>query len=113
MAGSSGTSFAPSSIMSRISHGSMANWSGSVTRSSVVPTTATVWMGTMMSPSAGILQRFTTVFTTRWLIATIVPFPASTWTSSPTVPAIFPAQAPEALTTRSAAISTSSPDTRS
>ena len=103
----------PSSSMSRISHGSMANCSGSLTRSSVVPITATVWMGTMMSPSAGILQRFTTVFTMRWLIATIVPLPASTSTSMPTVAAIFPAQAPEALTTMSAEISTPSPDTRS
>ena len=66
----------------------------------------------MMSPSAGILQRFTTVFTTRWLIANMVPLPASTWTSSPVV-CDLPAHAPEALTTRSAAISRSSPETRS
>ena len=43
--------------------------------------TATVWMGMMMSPSDGILQRLMTVLTTRWFMATMTPLPGMilTW----------------------------------
>ena len=53
----------------------------------------------MMSPSVGIWQRLTTVFTSRWFIAIMIPRPGSTRTPSiPAMSAIWPAQAPVALT---------------
>ena len=42
---------------------------------SVVPITLTVRIGTRMSPSAGIVQRLITVFTSRWFIAIMIPLP--------------------------------------
>ena len=42
---------------------------------SVVPITLTVRIGTRMSPSAGIVQRLTTVFTSRWFMAIMIPLP--------------------------------------
>jgi hypothetical protein len=85
-----GTSFSPSSSINCTSHGSMRSGSGSVTFSSVVPITATVWIGTMMSPSAGILQRLSTVLTTRWFMATITPLPGMTRTATPASAASCP-----------------------
>ena len=41
-----------------------------------------------MSPSAGILQRLTTVFTSRWFIAIMIPLPGMTATSQPAMAAI-------------------------
>ena len=75
----------------------------------MVPITLTVRIGTMMSPSAGISHRLTTVFTSRWFIAIMIPLPGRTWTSQPAMEAIWPAQAPEAFTTNSASIANSSP----
>ena len=76
----------------------------------MVPITLTVRTGTMMSPSVGIWQRLTTVFTSRWFIATMIPRPGITWTPSiPANSAIRPAHAPEALTVIRAATSSSSP----
>jgi len=66
-------------------------------------------MGTMMSPSEGISHRFTTVFTSRWFIAIMIPLPGITSTSQPAIRAILPAQAPAALIVNPARISTSSP----
>ena len=60
--------------------------SGSSVCSSVVPITHTVRIGTMMSPSVGIWQRLTHVFTSRWFIAIMIPRPGSTRT--PSIPAI-------------------------
>ena len=56
--------------------------SGSVTWMSVVPITLTVRIGTRMSPSAGIVQRLITVFTSRWFIAIMIPLPGTTPTPS-------------------------------
>ena len=66
------------------------------------PDTQTVRIGTMMSPSAGILQRLTTVFTSRWFMAIMIPLPGRTLTRQPASSAICPAHAPAALTTTSA-----------
>ena len=77
---------------------------------SVVPITLTVWIGTMMSPSAGITQRLTTVFTSRWFIAIMIPLPGTT--PMPSIPAmctICAAQAPDALSTKRVSTSISSP----
>ena len=108
-----GTSLSPSSRHRFTSQGSMAKWSGSGTLISVVPITDTVWAGTRMSPSPGMRQRLITVWTMRWFIASIVPFPAMIWTSIPAVAAMRPAQAPAAFTIRSAKIVTCSSLTRS
>ena len=108
-----GTIFSPSSSMSCTSHGSMRWNSGSRTFSSVVPMTATVWMGTMMSPSAGILQRLSTVLIMRWFIATIVPLPGMMFTRIPALAATWPAQAPVALMVMAARTVISSPLTTS
>ena len=97
-----GTSLSPSSRHRLTSQGSMAKWSGSGTLTSVVPITETVWAGTRISPSAGMRQRLITVWTMRWFIASMVPLPAMILSSMPAVAAIMPAQAPAALTTRSA-----------
>ena len=65
---------------------------------SVVPITRTVRIGTRMSPSAGIVQRLTTVFTRRWFMAIMIPLPGMISTPSmPAMSAIWPAHAPEAL----------------
>ena len=87
----------------------MSRASGSSTLTSVVPITLTVRIGTMMSPSAGISHRLTTVFTNRWFMAIMIPLPGRTWTSQPAMAAIWPAQAPDALTTNSASIDRASP----
>ncbi len=51
-----------------------------------------------MSPSAGIVQRLITVFTSRWFIAIMIPLPGMISTPSiPAMSAIWPAQAPDAL----------------
>ena len=64
----------------------------------------------MMSPSVGIWQRLMTVFTSRWFIAIMIPRPGSTRTPSiPAMSAIWPAQAPVALTVTRASMSSSSP----
>src|SRR5664279_3676947 len=64
----------------------------------------------MMSPSVGIWQRLTTVFTSRWFIAIMMPRPGITWTPSiPAIAAIWPAQAPDALIVTAASTSTSAP----
>ena len=104
-----GTSFSPSSSISSISPGVTSSSSGSATRTSVVPITETVRIGTMMSPSLGGLQRLTHVFTNRWFIAIMIPLPGTTDTTQPARLAICPAHAPDALITRSARISSSSP----
>jgi hypothetical protein len=84
--------------------------SGSSVWTSVVPMTLTVRIGTMMSPSVGIWQRLTTVFTNRWFIATMIPRPGITRTPSiPAMSAIWPAHAPVALTVMRASTSVSSP----
>ena len=70
---------------------------------SVVPITETVRIGTRMSPSAGIVQRLITVFTSRWFIAIMIPLPGMISTPSiPAMSAIWPAHAPEALSTNRA-----------
>ena len=71
--------------------------------------TLTVRMGTMMSPSAGISHRLITVFTSRWFMAIMMPFPGNTLTSQPAMAAICPAHAPDALTTMSASMANPSP----
>ena len=77
---------------------------------SVVPITHTVRIGTMMSPSVGIWQRFTHVFTRRWFIAIMIPRPGSTRTPSiPAMSATEPAHAPDAFTVTRASTSMSSP----
>ena len=77
---------------------------------SVVPITLTVRIGTRMSPSAGIVQRLTTVFTSRWFIAIMIPLPGTTPTSSiPAMWRICAAHAPDALSTKPASTSSSSP----
>ena len=53
---------------------------------SVVPITLTVRIGTRMSPSAGMVQRLITVFTSRWFIAIMIPLPGTTPT--PSIPAM-------------------------
>ena len=64
----------------------------------------------MMSPSVGIWQRLTHVFTSRWFIAIMIPRPGSTRTPSiPAMSATVPAHAPEALTVTRASMSISSP----
>ncbi len=76
----------------------------------MVPITLTVRMGTMMSPSVGIWQRLMTVLTRRWFMAIMIPRPGSTRTPSiPARSAIWPAQAPVALTVTRAWMSISSP----
>ena len=60
--------------------------SGSAARLSVVPITLTVRIGTRMSPSAGIVQRLITVFTSRWFMAIMIPLPGTTPT--PSIPAM-------------------------
>ena len=78
---------------------------------SVVPITLTVRIGTRMSPSAGILQRLITVFTSRWFIAIMIPLPGIT--PMPSIPASFTicaAQAPDAFSVKPASMSSSSPD---
>ena len=63
-----------------------------------------------MSPSAGIVQRLITVFTSRWFIAIMIPLPGMISTPSiPAMSAIWPAQAPDALRTIRASTVTSSP----
>ena len=77
---------------------------------SVVPITLTVRIGTRMSPSAGIVQRLITVFTSRWFMAIMIPLPGTT--STPSIPAIratCAAQAPAALRVKPASMSSSSP----
>jgi hypothetical protein len=75
-----------------------------------VPITLTVRIGTRMSPSAGIVQRLTTVFTSRWFIAIMIPLPGTTRTpSQPAIDAICPAQAPDALIVNRASIVSGSP----
>ncbi len=77
---------------------------------SVVPITLTVRIGTRMSPSAGIVQRLTTVFTSRWFMAIMIPLPGTTPTSSmPAMWRIWAAHAPEALRTKPHSMSRSSP----
>jgi hypothetical protein len=77
---------------------------------SVVPMTLTVRIGTMRSPSSGALQRLTTVFTSRWFIAIMIPLPGMTSTpSQPAIAATSPAHAPEALMTNGASTRRSSP----
>ena len=72
--------------------------------------TLTVRIGTMMSPSAGMVQRLTTVFTSRWFIAIMMPLPGTTETPSiPAISAISWAQAPPALIVKPACTSTVSP----
>ena len=63
-----------------------------------------------MSPSAGIVQRLITVSTSRWFIAIMIPLPGITPTSSiPAMWRICAAHAPEALRTKPASMSMSSP----
>ena len=77
---------------------------------SVVPITDTVRIGTRMSPSAGIVQRLTTVFTSRWFMAIMIPLPGMiSMPSIPAMSAIWPAHAPDALIMKPASIVTSSP----
>ena len=65
---------------------------------SVVPITLTVRIGTRMSPSAGIVQRLITVFTSRWFIAIMIPLPGTTPTSSiPAMCRICAAHAPDGV----------------
>ena len=70
-----GTSRSPSSSICSTSSWVISGSSGSLTRMSVVPITETVRIGTRMSPSAGIVQRLITVFTSRWFIAIMIPLP--------------------------------------
>ena len=51
-----------------------------------MPITLTVRIGTRMSPSAGIVQRLITVFTSRWFMAIMIPLPGTTPT--PSIPAM-------------------------
>ena len=105
-----GTSRSPSSSIASTSSWVGGISSGSAARSSVVPITLTVRIGTRMSPSAGIVQRLITVFTSRWFIAIMIPLPGITPT--PSMPAIFTiwaAQAPDALSVKPASMSSSSP----
>ena len=84
--------------------------SGSAEWMSVVPITLTVRIGTRMSPSAGMVQRLITVFTSRWFMAIMMPLPGTTPTPSiPAMCAICAAQAPEALIVNPASMSSSSP----
>ena len=77
---------------------------------SVVPITLTVRIGTRMSPSAGIVQRLITVFTSRWFIAIMIPLPGTTPTPSiAAISASCAAHAPEALMVKPASTSSSSP----
>ena len=63
-----------------------------------------------MSPSAGIVQRLITVFTSRWFIAIMIPLPGMiSMPSIPAMSAIWPAHAPDALRTIRASTVTSSP----
>jgi hypothetical protein len=78
---------------------------------SVVPITLTVRIGTRMSPSAGIAQRLTTVFTSRWFIAIMMPLPGITpMPSIPAIRTICAAHAPDALMTKPASTSSSEPE---
>ena len=76
----------------------------------MVPITLTVRIGTMMSPSAGILQRLITVFTIRWFIAIIIPLPGITPTPSmPAIWTIVPAHGAGRVEGEAASMSSSSP----
>ena len=74
--------------------------------------TLTVLIGTRMSPSAGISHRFTTLCTSRWLVATMIPLPGLIWTRQPAMAAMRPPQAPAAFTVICARICTCSPSGR-
>ena len=105
-----GTSRSPSSSIWSTSSCVTGISSGSAARMSVVPITLTVRIGTRMSPSAGIVQRLTTVFTSRWFIAIMIPLPGIT--PMPSIPAmctICAAHAPDALSVKPASMSSSSP----
>ena len=105
-----GTSRSPSSSIASTSSCVTGISSGSAARMSVVPITLTVRIGTRMSPSAGIVQRLTTVFTSRWFMAIMIPLPGITPTSStPAMWRIWAAQAPVALRTKLVSMSRSSP----
>jgi hypothetical protein len=105
-----GTSFSPSSSIASTSFCRTLWSSGSSVWTSVVPMTLTVRIGTMMSPSVGIWQRLTTVFTRRWFIAIMIPRPGRMRTPSmPAMSAIPPAHAPAALTVTRASMTLSSP----
>ena len=76
----------------------------------MVPITLTVRIGTRMSPSAGIVQRLITVFTSRWFMAIMIPLPGTTPTPSICAMwAICAAHAPAALIVKPASMSSSSP----
>lgn len=54
-----------------------------------------------MSPSAGLMQRLTTMFTKRWFIAIMMPRPGTTSTSwQPAMAAMRPAHGPPAFMTK-------------
>ncbi len=107
-----GTRFSPDSSIWFISARVISQWSGSSVGMSVVPMTLTVLIGTRMSPSAGISHRFTTVCTSRWLAATMIPLPGLIWTWQPARAAMRPPQAPAALTVTCARICTCPPSGR-
>ena len=76
----------------------------------MVPITHTVRTGTMMSPSPGGSQRLTTVCTSRWFIAIMIPLPGTTRTPwQPAMSASSPAQTPPALIVKAASIRVSPP----
>ena len=77
-----GTRRSPSSSIWSTSSWVTGSSSACLERMSVVPITLTVRIGTRMSPSAGIVQRLTTVFTSRWFMAIMIPLPGATWTPS-------------------------------
>ena len=105
-----GTRRSPSASIASTSSCVTGRSSGCSERMSVVPMTLTVRIGTMMSPSAGMVQRLTTVFTSRWFIAIMMPLPGTTETPSmPAICAISWAHAPPALMVKPASTSTVSP----
>ena len=105
-----GTRHSPSSSIASTSFWWTVWSSGSSVWTSVVPMTLTVRIGTMMSPSDGIVQRLMTVFTSRWFIAIMIPRPGRMRTPSmPAISAMCPAHAPAALTVTRASTSVSSP----
>ncbi len=104
-----GTRASPASSICCTSCAGIGRWSGSVSLVSVVPMTQTVWTGTRMSPSAGWISRLTTLFTSRWFIATMIPRPGTTGTGgSPVSCEIWPAHGPAQLRTNVHSMTTSS-----
>ena len=105
-----GTRTSPASSISCTSSWPISRLSGLSVFESVVPMTQTVRIGTRMSPSPGGSQRLTTVETSRWFIAIMIPLPGTTVTPGQSaMSAIWPAQTPPALITKGASMRTSSP----